>query len=159
MNEPAFLDLVSEARRYEQAFMLFPRYWLEYAYPRRLTWNVVPFVAQKKALVPQVPGVYAFLVQSTAPPTLAGCYIMYVGQSNSLKRRFSEYAREESSSSGRPKIRVMLGTWKGFVHFAYAPVPPSELNEAESALLRALWPPMNPNLPADINRVRKAFGH
>lgn len=144
------IDLAREARNYSEEFMLFPRFWRDYAYPRALTWVTAPFDPAGRAVIPDASGVYAFLVQPGVAPVLNGSYIMYVGQAKSLYERYGDYLAEARGTGKRIHTREMFRNYAGYLHFTYALVPEAEITEAEDALIEALWPPMNYQVPATI---------
>ena len=151
-------DLAGQIQIHRVTFVLYPVQWMGYSYPRPLDWSVLPFIAASQASLPDAPGVYAFLVQPKVAPELNGSYIVYVGETDSLRRRYGDYLREaEGGARSRTRLYAMFRRFTTHLHFAFAPVPLNERKEAEAALLSALIPPANSKLPADISRPVRAF--
>ncbi len=154
------LDLLEqhrELREHSHRFILVPRLWRHYAYRGRLRWRTVPLKASRASRLPTTHGVYALIVRSGIASRLAASYLMYVGKSNSIQRRFREYLRESKSSLARPKLAMLLRLYANHLHFRYALVAPPHRDAAETALIAALLPPANDQLPAVIRAARAAF--
>jgi hypothetical protein len=151
-------DLALQLEEYRQSFVLYPAQWLAYSYVRGLDWQTVYFDTANQTTVPDAPGVYAFLVQPGVAPQLNGSYIMYVGQTESLRLRYADYLREATGEGTRVRVYTMFHRFSSHLYFSFATSPVEELIEAEDALLRALCPPINSQLPADVSAPVRAFG-
>ena len=151
-------DLANDAAKHRLAFTLWRRQWASYRPSVPLVWKDHPFDAGTKGSIPGKPGVYAFLVQPGIVTGLTMSYLLYLGKSNDLRRRYGEYLREVSSLRSRPKIQRCLSLYSGYVRFSYAAVP-DEANRSriESDLVTALTPPLNSIFPAEIRRAMVAF--
>ena len=84
---------------------------------------------------------------------------MYIGKAErTLRQRFSEYLHEQNNLAGRPQILRLLNKYQGYLYFCCAIITKRErIEEIEKALLKAIIPPCNVDLPAEIRRVRGAF--
>lgn len=153
-----FVPQRDEVRTFSIEFLIAPPRWRAYSASglRALAWTPVPFDEGQADAVPTEPGIYAFVCQSGVAPPLAS-YPMYVGKSTRLRRRFRQYVKERRARTGRPSIVLLLTKWEGHVYFWYAPVPRDDLSRTEDALIRALKPPANKELPADIRAPHAAF--
>lgn len=161
MNPEVALDLAEQAELHVRKFVLFPRYWQGYGYADKLDWDAVPFEESSKGSVPDEAGVYAFVVRPGVAPNLEGSYLQYVGETNDLRRRFGEYLGEAAGArkaSTRMRLYRIFDRYDGYVHFTFALTEPSRRKEAEEELLRALWPPCNSRLPAEIAPAVRAMG-
>jgi hypothetical protein len=158
---PQLNDLIDGAllSTHKHEFILWPQQWLPLQLPPVLNWTVVPFSAQSASAIPNVPGVYAFVIQPQTPLTLVTSYLMYVGKTDRpLVQRFREYIRERDSEQVRPKLLRILTLYDGHLFFAFAPVPAGFTPaEVERVLLAAFIPPGNDQINAQVNRIRKAF--
>jgi|SRR5712664_2492796 len=153
-------DIIAQRRElleHAHEFILVPRLWKNYAYRLRLRWRTVPLRSSRAARLPIAPGVYALIVKSGVSSRLAASYLMYVGKSTSLRRRFRDYLREGKSTVARPKLAILLRLYANHLHFRYALVASPQRDLAETQLIGALLPPANDQLPAEIRAARAAF--
>ena len=154
----ATVDLAARRSFYRQHFMLDPDAWRGYSYPRSLKWVTIRFRLSEQSRLPNEAGVYAFLIQPGVAPDLDASYLVYVGETKSLRRRFGNYLRE---SAGRGNVRIQLYSmfkkFKDYVYFTYAVLPESERQQVEIALIAALTPPINRRLPVSIAEAERAF--
>jgi hypothetical protein len=84
---------------------------------------------------------------------------MYIGETGrTLRERFAEYLVEARSDKIRPKLLRILPLYPDHLVFACAPLPANIApKDVESALIEALLPPGNDDVPATVRRPRKAF--
>ena len=124
-----------------------------------LTWSVFPFKDASRTKIPNVPGVYAFLVVPNIAGNLSVSYLMYIGKTDRpLRQRFGEYMLEAKSDRIRPNLLRILPRYPDHLVFACAETPAGIApKNVETALLRAFVPPCNDQLPATILRAKKAF--
>ena len=146
-------DLVSHAHR----FFLWPRAWLGFANNIPLAWQLNRLATVEAPNVPASPGVYSLLVRPEIADHPACSYLMYVGKTRSLRRRFREYLLREKQETGRPKIFRLLMKYPDHVWFCFANTPLDAIDELEDALIRAYMPPMNDQFPVEVRRVIGAF--
>lgn len=153
------IDGMREFGPHQHRMFLVPRLWDEYPATTPLNWSSYPFGAGSKPLVPDLPGVYAFLIVPGIAGNLNVSYLMYVGKTDRpLRQRFAEYLLEATSDQVRPKLVTTLALYPKHCHFACAPVPAGVDPEAvEAELLAAYVPPGNDRLPAKVSRIVKAF--
>jgi hypothetical protein len=153
-------DIISEQDEYKaycQEFTLWPRKWQEYDDSWNLTWHIHRLNSNERLNIPSKAGIYTLLVQPGVADHPACSYLMYIGKTKSLRRRFGEYLNQEKKETGRPKIFRLLHKYSEHVWFCFSIVAEQELTEIEEALLTAFIPPANDQLPAQINRVTGAF--
>ena len=153
-------DLVSEQdvlKAHEVSFRLWPRQWTLGGGAQVYTWQVYKLSELNRPSVPQRAGLYTLVVQ----PGIFGhplcSYLMYVGKTNSLHRRFGEYLREMNQATGRKKIVRLLNKYFDYVWFCFTEIPESEISRVEDALLEAFMPPFNDRFPASVSRIITAF--
>ena len=150
-----FIDIikerVGEARLHSFMFTLWPRQWA--TYPEFHQWQLTKLDKSKRNNVPNGPGIYTLL----AIPKVAGhpdcSYLMYVGQTVSLRRRFGEYLNKERKPDGRPKIFTFLDMFQNNVWFCFTIVQPSSLDSVESGLRDAYVPPLNENFAGELSPI------
>lgn len=156
----AVADIINEqdemkAHCYE--FVLWRRKWHEYPDICALDWQVYRLADHGRASIPKEPGIYTLLVQPGIAEHPACSYLMYVGQTGSLRRRFGDYLNQEKRETGRPKIFRLLNMYPDNVWFCFSLVPEADLDTVEDALLIAYMPPTNDQLPAEVSQIRRAF--
>lgn len=145
------LDIVQQIdvlKKYKKEFILSPLQWRNFNITG-LTWHKVRFCEENRLTIPEVRGVYCFMIEhrnDSFPPHGYMAYVGLVGQGNSrtLRIRYADYLRDQN----RPKrihIYELLTRWKNCIYFYYAPVPDrrKSLAKIETALLDAIVPPFN----------------
>lgn len=150
-----FVRQADEARRFQVNFFLWVRKWDEYKPVAELEWQVVPYSDEYAEKIPNKPGVYAFCVEPRILPGLQPAYLMYIGQTKHLMKRFKQYCSEAKNyENSRPKIYMMLNRYRSHLHFYYATVTSETSPEVvEATLLKALIPPQNTRLPAEVRKI------
>ena len=105
-------------------------------------WKRVPFSRVQASMVPEKPGVYALCSGVPAVHEPKGVFArlygaLYVGQSDSLRRRFLQH-------NDRPKPEIVKAVeFFPSAEFWYLPLPREEIDSAEDALIDCLGPPGN----------------
>jgi hypothetical protein len=145
------LDIVDEIdglRKYKKTFILSPEQWQLLNIPR-LDWHHVKFLRENRDVIPQVRGIYFFMIKYETNLLPSHGYIAYVGltgdqNERTLHLRYGDYLRDQS----RPKrvhIYELLNRWKNNIYFYFAEVPDREesLTDIETNLLDSLIPPYN----------------
>lgn len=154
------LDIVEgdEFQARKISFHLLPRLWKEYDKDFDFDWHLVPFTRKSRTSLPRQSGVYSFLLQPSIADHPACSYLVYIGRTNNLWRRFGDYFEVKQKEKGRPKIHRFLCIYDGFVWFCYSKFPEESLDNCEKALLKAFVPPLNCDFPGEISSaVRGAF--
>lgn len=80
---------------------------------------------------------------------------MYIGETESLARRYKEYLEEKEGKRDRIHVYEMLKKYEGYCWFSYALVPKELIKKVENALHVAFWPPRNKKMPAAIRGAVK----
>lgn len=142
-----------ECKAHCHEFTLWRRKWQEYSCVFFLDWRIHRLDDCERHAIPEESGIYTLLVQPGIANHPASSYLMYVGQTTSLRRRFGEYLNRERRETGRPKIMRLLNLYATNTWFCYSAVPQKDLDEVEGALLTAYIPPANDQLPASIRGV------
>lgn len=149
-----------EAQSYRYTFTLWPRLWQEYPIHPGLTfnWHECQFFATEADHIPSEPGLYSFLIQPSLANHQSCSYLMYIGKTTILRRRFRQYLRERDRESGRPRIVRLLNKYPNNLIFCYTVVPDvSHIDEMEKALTNAFIPPCNDQLPARVRTIMEAL--
>lgn len=149
MPSNAFLEEVRRLRNGIQRFILLPEQWNALRLPIDLRWESIKFNDSNKIKIPDVRGIYAFVVKQDHTSLPIHGYITYVGltgdtRERTLKMRYQEYLGYQKRPK-RPLVHVMLNRWKDNLYFNYVEIPNKlqRLNVIETALLDALIPPYN----------------
>ena len=155
----AVVDIIAEQDEYasnKYEIVLWPRKWAEYPGPT-FDWSMHKLGQSERASIPSGAGVYSILVQ----PGIAdhpGCsYLMYIGKTTSLRRRFGDHLSPERRERGRPKIFRLLHKYSDYLWFCYIELPPESIVHVEEWFNSAYLPPANDQHPADISKVVGAF--
>jgi len=156
----AVVDILNdqdEMKAHCYTFVMWPRKWREYSDVCPLDWQLCRLIDQERPKIPDEPGIYTLLIQPRIANHSMCSYLMYVGQTNSLRRRFGNYLNREKHETGRPKVFRLLNKYPDHTWFCFSPVPEAYLDSVESTLLIAYMPPANDRLPAEVSRIRRAF--
>jgi len=159
LSQHADLLATDEMMRHSHHMIMVPRLWSSCALGQTLDWSVFPFNDSSRASIPDEQGVYAFLIIPGIADNLNVSYLMYIGETDrTLRERFGEYLLEARSDKIRPKLLRILPLYPDHLVFACAPLPSGVVpKQIESALIEALLPPGNEQVPATVRRPRKAF--
>lgn len=145
------LDIIGEIdglRKFRKTFILSPEQWQLLNIPR-LEWNNVKFSRENHEQIPQVRGIYLFMIKNDTvllPPHGSIAYVGLTGddRERTLNDRYSDYLRDQS----RPKrihIYELLNKWRDNIYFYFAAIPDRavSLSVIETNLLDSLIPPYN----------------
>lgn len=152
-----------ELSKHSQPFVLFPRLWDTFtkrAPGLRLRWHEVPFIKASQARVPQTAGVYAFVIRRHVADHPNHVYLMYIGSTDNLRRRFRDYLREKVSGENREDVIWLLNTYAKSLWFTFSPVADDSFAKLEEKLYTAIWPPINrmgKTIPGMLERTGRAF--
>lgn len=131
----------------EYQFKLYPQLWcsdeLAKYYAGR-KWEVIKFEKPPPTL-PEVSGIYMFVVGPYCGGIRDHSYIFYVGKASNLKRRFRDYLTEKEGGGHSPReaVVLLLNDFEGYVYFHYTEVAENELDQAECLLKDNLTPVAN----------------
>lgn len=156
----AVVDVIAEQNEekiHTIQFVLWPRKWQEFSDVCILNWQFHRLVDFERRSIPDESGIYTLLVQPGIANHPVCSYVMYVGKTTSLRRRFGEYLNKEKRETGRPKIFWLLNTYPDHTFFCCAPVSETDLKSVEDALTAAYRPPANSRFSAEVRQARRAF--
>jgi hypothetical protein len=130
-----------------------------------LVWTQVKFNPNNRADVPQVRGVYAFVVRHENDHFPPHGFIMYIGitggrsASRTLRLRFSDYLREKARNK-RPRVHYMLNKYEHDLHFCYVPIENQDVDliQLELDLNDSILPPVvEKDFTAEIRTLVRAL--
>ena len=154
-------DLITEenvAKAHVHRFSLWPRKWDEFDEGiQAFSWRIEKLHIDARDNIPTSSGVYTLLIQPGIANHIACSYLMYVGQTNSLRRRFGEYLNEVKRRRGRPLINRLINMYFDYSWFCYTEVEMTNLGKVENALLEAYLPPKNDRFPASVSQIVEAL--
>ena len=129
--------------------------WHEYDETLTFDWESAKLRASDRMAVPAECGIYSLILD----PHLGGhphcTYLMYVGQTTSLKRRFGTYLTTERRK--RSKVSRLLNDYDAYIYFCFTRLPFDRLNEVEDALSTAYLPSCNSKFKGIMQQVVDAF--
>lgn len=126
----------------------------------QLQWNSIKYKTGDDSIIPNnQPGIYAFAISHTNQTLPENCYILYIGISSSLHRRYKEYLNT-SIIKQRSNICRMISTWHSVLQFYFAPITDKniKLKEIEEEMNDALGPFFSINdYSSEVRKAKKAF--
>jgi hypothetical protein len=128
-------------------FKLYPQLWKSEelaSYYKDRKWDVVKFTDPPPPL-PEVSGIYMFVVGPYCGGIKDHSYIFYVGKTKCIRKRYSEYLREKAGIGDNPRkeIVMFLNDFESYIYFHFTQVPEGELDRAERLLKDNLTPVAN----------------
>jgi hypothetical protein len=147
---------VASLKNYQQSFILHPQQWRNFQNQARLQWQSIKFEQASLLSIPNVRGIYMFVVQFQDHSVLTirfplHGYIMYGGitgkeaNTGTLRKRFKNYLRDQKRAK-RVQIWSMLNKWKDDIYFHYSTIAPRvNLGSLETDLNDAVIPPLVTN--------------
>jgi len=148
-------NLTDELMIHRWEFHLVPRLW-SVCDVEPLDWAEVRLAVENKCEVPEASGVYTLLIGPKVASHPHCSYLVYVGKSNNLRRRFSEYLAEMRNRR-RPKVYRFLNKYEEHVCYCFATLAEALVVDAETALINAFMPPCNSDFTGDVGTARRAF--
>lgn len=120
-------------------------------------WNPISFKSASKAKLKPVEGLYMFVIKPDICNAKFLNYLMYIGETDNLQRRFGEYlAKEGDPKSPQYQMYTLIDDYPNNLEFYFAELP--GMNEAtrkdrEAELLTAFFPPVNGKYPAFVQKL------
>jgi len=142
-------------RTHAKRFILWPRQWQTYSLTHK--WTIEPLNKSKVKKIPTSSGIYTILLQPGIAGHISCSYLMYVGKTKSLRRRFGEYLRKERERTARPRISEFLTRYDNYVLFCYTLIDEKSLITIEEGLKNAYVPPLNKQYSGELGRTIGAF--
>lgn len=144
-----------EVAVHRMTFILMPKKWQTYQSSHQ--WNIRKCELIEKPNIPDVSGIYTFLVRPGIADHPSCSYLMYVGKATSLRTRFGQYFSERNRETGRPNIIHLFSKYPSNLWFCYTEVPKLQLSTVENALIDALMPPLNDQIQGRAKKGKRAF--
>ena len=160
MSRAAVCDIIVAQDRlagWIQHFFLCPNYWKKYRLTVPSRWQTQKLERTNANRVPETPGIYTLILQPGIAAHPACSYLMYVGKTDSLRRRFSEYLGKERRFPGRTKVVRFLNKYNKYIHFCFFPATLDALSAQEDNLIEAYLPPLNCKYKGSLSVVMGAF--
>ena len=137
---------------HRRKFLLYPIYWKNQLSHilLNLNWHQIKFNKDNIDLVPELKGVYCFVVKPEIPNFFETSYLFYVGETTrTLKIRFKEYVNDQKGKrKPRSKVFEMLKLYKDYLHFYYAEIDnEDDINKTEEKLINTFVPFINTKIP------------
>lgn len=157
MSVSDIIDEQDEMKTHSHNFVLWKRKWKEFNNTDTINWDIYKLQDSERVNIPEESGVYTILVQPRIANHPFCSYLMYVGKTKSLRRRFGEYLNEKDRETGRPKMLRLLNKYSGYTWFCFCVVSEEKITNVEEDLITAYMPPANDQLPARLRAARGAF--
>jgi len=160
-NQDKVRDLAYMQQHHVQMFY-YPQSWARATDNRSITWNSVSFPPSPRRIIPNNPGVYAFVVEPNMFNLQPANGLFYIGKATSLYDRIGAYITDNNadydSSYTRAHIWMMLNQWSGHLKYYYTETSTvAEAEELEDQMIIAFKPPYNKKLDAQTGRAVRAF--
>ena len=152
------VDMVAaqdEYRTHVWDICLWPRQWLTCNPDLSLSWQSVELNSNQRSEVPQYAGIYSLVIQPGIAGHPACSYLMYLGKTRNLRKRFIDYLNVERHK--RPKIVRLLEKYRGYIQFFYSGIDERKLDKMEEQLINAFVPHCNSRFTGEINKIVGAF--
>lgn len=137
------------------SFVLAPARWADCQLPVQLKWYPIHFdEANKTLLPPDTGGIYGFVLEPQVPGPPETAYLLYIGKTREVIRRYGEYLFYKSPRGYkyRPHIHNMLNKWPDEIWFFFAKLNDRDLRTTvESTLLNSCIPPFNIEFKGRVN--------
>lgn len=164
LEQNPFVAAVERMQAEKRSFFLSPDRWRSSRVKRSLSWTEVKFLEKNKNEIPEVAGIYCFVVKHVNNHFPPHGYVMYIGitghkSTRGLRNRFSDYIREKNKNK-RPKLHFMLNKFSDDLYFYYVELKDhkDELEQLEIDLNDAIIPPFGQNdFSAEIRQLRGAL--
>jgi len=158
MNQLPLNDVIEACKEqyvWTRHFTLCPDTWKNYSSTH--VWHGEKLDTTRANSIPDESGIYTLILQPSIADHPACSYLMYVGQAESLRKRFRKYLTSEKKANGRPKLFMFLNLYDGFICFYYTIVKVEALEDVEDALIDAYQPPLNTEVKGTLGIARRAF--
>ena len=151
-------DLVESQDAYQKhiwRICLWPAQWKTCSPNLELRWDSVALNGEHRSKVPNTTGIYTLVIQPGIAGHLGCSYVMYLGKTKNLKRRFGDYLATERNR--RPKVVRLLEMYSSYIHFFFTKVDATRLDNTEERLINAFVPPCNSTFTGNVKEARGAF--
>jgi hypothetical protein len=106
-------------------------------------WEEAFFNSQNRKRIPTTAGIYAFAARPKVAAHNDHVYMMYVGKTKNLRKRFGQYLQEKKNPRRSREITFFLNEYESCLWFTYKQVAEQYHAEIELPLIRAMWPLVN----------------
>lgn len=160
-NQDKVRDLAYMNQHHVSMFY-YPGSWGRATDSPNIIWNSVDFPPNPKRIIPQVPGVYAFVVEPNMFNFGPSNGLFYIGKATNLYERVGAYITDDNADYDSPYSRahiwMMLNQWSGHLKYYYTETSTvDEAEDLEDQMIIAFKPPYNKKLDAETGRAVRAF--
>ena len=167
--QDSFIDPVTnkEYRRdlifFKKSFILAPPYWGELPIPnfKGFNWKPLPFLQKSKPTIATVEGIYFFAIKPNICNAPFLNYLIYIGETDNLQRRFGEYLEKiDDPKSPQYQMVTFIADYPNNLEFYFAELPGADeptRRAREDELLVAFMPPANNRYPALVEKLVKTI--
>lgn len=149
----------AELHFYLRKFILAPPYWqgLPLKPYDTYKWNRIDFKEANRNILKDVEGLYFFIISPSIASASFVNYLLYIGETDSLRRRFGEYLDKKGDpKSPQYQMFALIDDYPDHLQFYYVEAPglkvkPRKQREAE--LLTAFLPPVNNKYPQSVEKL------
>lgn len=144
---------------YRRNFIVSPKQWETLAgHHLKLKWEEVKFERANAAALPNVEGLYMFVLSPKKINAGFLNYLFYIGETDSINRRFGNYLAKKTAGpkSGQYKVYRMIKDFPEHLYFVYAEFPGLDQagrRKIEDEFLTALMPPANGKYPQKLQSI------
>jgi hypothetical protein len=152
----------TQAKAHAYNFTLWPRLWEMFNNSFSYSWAKQLF---KKSVMDEIParsGIYTFVIEPRIANHPSCAFLVYVGKTDNLKRRFGEYIEvQEGKRRHSPLLEQALSQHleKEYLFFYYSFHAKDSLKLYEQALIDGFVPPWNDKktISSSIGNIVRAF--
>lgn len=144
--------------KYRRKFIICPDQWEtllgQYTH---FNWTEIKFDSANLNTINQVEGLYLFFASPKKINASFINYFFYVGETNSLHRRFGEYlSKLHNPKSAQYKVQQVINDFKDHLYFYYVELPGLDQTQRriiEDNFLTAFLPPINSKYPQGLQSI------
>lgn len=158
-KDPAVSDVHrSRFLKYRRKFIICPEQWESIAGKYlSFNWTEVKFEDASLSSLNEVEGLYLFYASPRKVNAPFMNYFFYVGETNSLQRRFNDYLRKlHNPKSAQYKVQQIINDFPDHLYFHYVELPgfnETQRREIEDEFLTAFLPPINSKYPQGLQSI------
>ncbi|TDB60405.1 GIY-YIG nuclease family protein [Arundinibacter roseus] len=151
-------DTRSMFLKYRRKFIICPDQWETLqGQHETLDWKEVHFQPSNQESLPEKEGLYMFMASPKKLNASFLNYLLYVGETDNLRRRFGDYLRKrDSPKSGQYKVYTIIDDFPEHLHFRYIELEGYDMKkrrELETQFLIAFLPPINSRFPQQLQSI------
>ncbi len=148
-----------ELHSYLRKFILAPPYWEGLATKPYNTykWQKIHFSEKNRRVLNDVEGLYFFVLSPSIANAIFINYLLYIGETDSISRRFGEYLDKIGDpKSSQYQMFTLIDDYPSHLEFYYVEIPGLQTRarkSQEDELLTAFMPPVNNKYPQWVEKL------